>query len=658
MANKFHFFTDFESYTSQDITDRYGPVSDTQFRVDSKIDVQSNAKAYAVCDSQVLVQFSISGNINLILRPLTNTPFNIEKVDYFIYRDINPTSLVNGTEVADRTLNDLTARIWDNQDETDSNSQSSSNVPSIDFLGLSYSTNGSGDFEVLDTNSIDSVFFKDDNIQLVKVNAGEHIGDFVGGSVKAGFEIILEKLGSPISMEIARKDDHLITVSPSSGNNAEEFLNRHKKEEILNYIDSASFYGLFKYYTNDLIINSTQNAQFSVEQLIEKYVNKNRIYLDIRNENGYSINYFQTFGENIGLSLDVSNPPTPLPNYNYYDNNLPDNPSFGSWPILIIETDNITDFTSNNLHGKFILDLPVSSGFVKGFYAKEVRENGEKRSDFTFTEEIDSLEVSSWVYDDNGSLKFGASYIRITLFHDRSVSYSGLYQPGTDVLSYQFPINRLTINWERGIEDIGIKVYQDSGICQHIDYPDLYEDTYACQVGVAEDKNSTYFFTFPNDHIGFIRNNKLRPNFSFVTTRVKDEADFLAYIFELSNHVTAVNIDVEDGDMRHTSLKTLSNITDGIDRDFDTRFFNVVHLTHAEMDQLILLIDSAGFIDSYDIYISTKLNDTYSRNIPDYYIERTQLTLVGIEYVPNTSNTEIQRKEVDTNIYVQSITQK
>lgn len=94
-------------------------------------------------------------------------------------------------------------------------------------------------------------------------------------------------------------------------------ISAHKaqKEQILNYMDPAAYFG--NMYDDRLFVRNTNSEasrdgiEYSFEkvkkenlytQIIDNFLNKNVVYIDIRNEFNTSYNYFGNYGE---IKLDV-----------------------------------------------------------------------------------------------------------------------------------------------------------------------------------------------------------------------------------------------------------------------------------------------------------------------------------------------------------------
>lgn len=655
----FHFFTDMESFLDQSPGDQFGPISDSQFRVDSKFNLLSSAKAYAICDSQLLVQNSSSGDLNIILRPLIQPTLNIGRISYIIYRGVSISSLTNGSEVADRTFNDVNEKAWSNQEQTDADNQTGPNNPSVDVLGLSYQSSGVGNFLVDDSDSIDSVFFKLDDVQLMSVKAGDHIGDFSGGAVKGGIEIILERLGEIPLMEAVRLNEHIVTISSTIGTtNAEKFAHYHEKEQILNNIDPAAFYGMFQYGEDQLQISSNASMTYSVLDLVQKFQNKNRVYLDIRSEYDHSFNYHYNYGDEIGISLNVSSPPSVLPTENYYTANLSGSTGYGTWPIFIIENQIAVDVTNDNGHGKLLLEIPNINGVLRGIYLAEARSNGKKTSAFSFPQSSITMELSSWVYENTGQFVFASAYILMKTVYDRKTDYQGLFSPGTDAVNHLFPINKLSLTFDTNTEDVAMKVFQDGSIVQHIEYPEHFGDTYAAYVGIAKDSHSYTFFSHPNENIGFLKNSKVQPSFTFITGHYKNQLDFLWLLQELSGQVSFQVREVEYDGFTSRAIQVLNSAFSTTEMKITPNYLNTIQLTHEEYDDLITLITSSTLISDYDIYLSVKSETSVHKDIPGYQLRHAEIVLEGLEYVPGSGNSELQKLIIDTGILIQTMIAK
>jgi hypothetical protein len=362
-----HFFTEIDNLKNQNTSGNgltYGPSGSSGgkdlFRVTSTHKTDGDAKAIAICKGIILVQEQTGNSnlVNIVLKPFEQPPFEFPKIKYFIYRGINKSSLVSGSLVAgsqnalSSTNSNLTQSIWiDYRGFNGSTAE-----PPIALLGLGMDTANS---PYKDSDSIDGIFNQiNANHQLPVVQAGWHIGDF--GADHVGFEIMFESLGFEPTLEIARKAENVIEVNtlPGSPTQAAFFEHWHDKEEILNYLDPCAFFGSF--YAHDLKVKnsngseSLKKGETIYNDILINFINKNKCYIDIRNEFNFSLNYFKNYGAsatNNTTNVSLKKGTSISVNLNYYDN---------KWPILILD---YTGFSGSvTTHQTLGIKLPCNSG--------------------------------------------------------------------------------------------------------------------------------------------------------------------------------------------------------------------------------------------------------------------------------------------------------
>jgi hypothetical protein len=371
----YYFFSEVDLFASQSASQAFGPVSgfsSYKFLVTSKHTATSDPKAFAVCDGTVFVQ-EISGtnNVNLVLRPTQQPPFAFPKIKFFIYRNILKNTLVNGDEIAAAATNDLTQSIWDSQTAHNASAGVSGN-PSKSVVGIDIATN----------DEIEKAFFKENvSFQLPVVKGGWNIGKFDKNGF--GFEIVTDAVGFEPLLPAIRSSENIIEVTqlPGSPSALQVFSHWNEKETVLNYIDPCAFFGSFY---NQKINCKKSSSQSVVEkngvynELLKGahlsgsdgvFFNRHKIYLDIRNEYNFSINYFQNYGNNIQAAYDTSGA---LSTLNYYA---------VDWPLCILDNVFPSSVSTNNLNLRLSLpdgsgDNPspaiyLSAGFWKDAYPRE-----------------------------------------------------------------------------------------------------------------------------------------------------------------------------------------------------------------------------------------------------------------------------------------------
>lgn len=306
-----HSFIDPGNLTTQAATDKYGPVTGletTQFRPTSMFLLSSEARAFAVVNGQVIVQKQDNNLVNIVLRPTEVVHVGTTAVKYFIYRGIKKTGLLASdtalTAASDPNIVELAKRIWD-----DNVKQKAAAVGSgatvLDPVAADFGyDSGLGAGVLAGTVKLDAVFNGKHGVRTYIVEEGMWIGNFAESvSKKIGFEVILHDGDFNPTLDDVRAAEYKI-VLPSATDN---FDNRIRREDIRCFIDPAALYG--HYYANPTL--HVNKAVYSgatrttvvmsdtdlYNNLIAKFSTKNRVYIDIRNEIGYSYNFYRNFVE-------------------------------------------------------------------------------------------------------------------------------------------------------------------------------------------------------------------------------------------------------------------------------------------------------------------------------------------------------------------------
>jgi pyrrolidone-carboxylate peptidase len=362
LAPRSHFFTVATNLT-QVVANSYGPESGSpaslknKFHCTSLFTAPADQKAFAVVDGIIMVQREAGNNdtVNLIMKPFRQAMLGYTPVKYFVYRGIRLDSYLKGTNATDEKLLRLQAGASTFVDEL-WNLHIAQNGAATPFetkaLGYDPATQNVGD-------TIDSIFFREDpNLQLPFARRGTHIGEFhanAGGSA-FGFEIILEEGTFQPDLAFARKASHIIDVSALPTGSASQLLAlKIKREEILNFIDPAAFWGMHQ--SKDGYVNLSDGVGNTVKlegaqvftDVVSKFFTKNTLYLDIRNENGLSLDFHGAYEAGAGNAMEIGDTAGALAPTNYETND---------WPILIRSdagSANPDDF--NEVHFKFKLSF-------------------------------------------------------------------------------------------------------------------------------------------------------------------------------------------------------------------------------------------------------------------------------------------------------------
>lgn len=360
-----YFFTDTNFIDDQPIAKSYGPlngISNTQYRVTSKLELTNDAPAYAVCSGDFFIQ-EITSNptlINLIVKP---HPFGVGNkftpVDYIIYRGLKKSNFLNSSNeiisVSDPNSTELITSIWDHFNSLKIDNPSiTSTSPSSSSIGWQLNSDPSG--------KLFSEVFYESNIdyQLASLSEGQTIGFFDKNN--AGIDIIIKDHLYLPTLNDARITEKIISVSSFNSSDLEgdeDIGTMKERSQILSFIDPCAFFMLYhtsgiNYYNSGTkyLASGYTGIYFA---LIGKFYTRNTLYIDVRNENGYSINYYKDYqgmtgqpefglhfkyGENLtGSITDVDL--TPLIYYKNY------------WPIFSVKLVANTSVSFNRINLSF-----------------------------------------------------------------------------------------------------------------------------------------------------------------------------------------------------------------------------------------------------------------------------------------------------------------
>jgi dienelactone hydrolase len=288
----------------------YGPVpgaENTQYRITSTFNLNANAKAFACQGGSILVLPSTDPLlVNVILKPDSGLAVSMPPVKYYIYRGLRKDSFFNGDSIiaAATSNSDFITTLWQTVAKFRLQDPALED-PSAVVLGYFPGLPDVTDVEKL-FSSVGSLNLPK-RIGLNKVNEGDWLGDF---DVTAGFEIVTDLDHKGISLGNLQKTAHVLDVASFPATTpAEKLTLQMEKEKILQYIDPAAFWGLhFKtgMYVYDAA-GEHKRRKITHEdiytELINKYLTKNRVYLDVRSERGFSYNFYGNYGDSGGKNL-------------------------------------------------------------------------------------------------------------------------------------------------------------------------------------------------------------------------------------------------------------------------------------------------------------------------------------------------------------------
>ncbi|MBS1914161.1 MAG: hypothetical protein JST22_19390 [Bacteroidetes bacterium] len=335
-----HVFADLKNAPglAQTAAQAFGPQSATLFRTTCTFTTTSNITAYAAVKGTVMVQKISATLVNLVLRPTVQSDVAFTPVKYFIYRGLDITKFLNATfdHVAART--GATAYITKVYEHADRLATAKSGTPTTASAPESTAIGWDG-LNSSPTDKLDSFFFSDHaDYQPVEVDAGTVLGDFD----KSGFgvDIVLEDGSWQYDLAWVRATANQIDVSSYAGDEQ-----KWRREEAITFVDPAAYYGMHF----DLGVGAPSGAltgDHVYNDFVKYFPNtKNAVYLDIRNENNRSLNYYGNYDDGTGKQVKIGKTSATYALDVY---------AATSWPLIIRnaagQTSTTTTATKNEIH--------------------------------------------------------------------------------------------------------------------------------------------------------------------------------------------------------------------------------------------------------------------------------------------------------------------
>jgi pyrrolidone-carboxylate peptidase len=302
-------------------------------------------KAFAVVNGFAMLQPGAdAASVNLILRPFSQAVVGFTPVKYYVYRGLKKDNFINA--------GDNTLMIAEN---------AGTNSEWLTYLYGEHNDLNPGDpflskavgFDAPNQPAADTLqeyFFKSDlDNQLPFCERGIHLGDYnAAASPGFGFEIVLEDGDAITDLAFARTAQTLIDAgSLIDTPPADPMGLAFRRNQALTFVDPAAYYGLHMVNDGTLIIDNAgskenKKALDIFTAVIDKFFTKNRTYIDIRNENGYQLNYYGNYDDGTGKQLEwgLTTGSLTAVSYNTFD-----------WPILILEDADTLQNASNSFNG-------------------------------------------------------------------------------------------------------------------------------------------------------------------------------------------------------------------------------------------------------------------------------------------------------------------
>lgn len=291
----------------------FGKKTVDQFRLTSSFDISAKLPAYAMLSGTILLQQQLAPNdhkVNLFLKPSNLKDLKLP-VKYVIYRGLDIMDFLTSSNITDAatTVKVSGSELLDKMQLIQQNRAPGDSIPVEALFG--------SDLSPIATKNIDEFFFK--NLaplsQLFTIEGGIKLGEYAVGEI--GIEIMLENPEYFPTVEMAKKTFHEQLIVPADLSNPK--LVKWKKDLVRHFVDPAAFYGLHHSITEGIGYRfgvtfteaiATTKADI-VSFVLAPFFTKNVVYLDIRNENGYSYNYYGNYdGTGTNAAKEIKIGPT------------------------------------------------------------------------------------------------------------------------------------------------------------------------------------------------------------------------------------------------------------------------------------------------------------------------------------------------------------
>jgi|GEM_PF-6325347 len=361
-----HFFTDLNNLSQE--SEAFGPVGQTyeerekKFRITSKFNLGIGTKdAYATVNGLMFIcrHGNSTDKVNVFLKPSTGDICDIGvKIKYFVYRGISSENFFQGLTTQTKLIHSSSTnatnfikKVWDEFLEFNfPDNQNSNDVPFLaKQLGFTLEN---------DPNSKLGYKFKNNpndtavsrNLGLIK--RGEKIGTFRD---TIGFEVVLDygdselektETGFQLDLDYATAKECVFNLHTNGANRNENGISGNIplgsnnnlivsekifRENIFHFMDPAAFYGAHitgtdgdnnkgKIFYGPLADTKYSTKQDIYNNVLNKFLNKNKIYLYILSKRGRSLNFYNAVTAPISI------------------NNQPQSYTTNDWPLKILDT--------------------------------------------------------------------------------------------------------------------------------------------------------------------------------------------------------------------------------------------------------------------------------------------------------------------------------
>lgn len=653
----FYFFTDLNALSVQSEQNSYGYVNvnstNDEFNLHSKFSIEENTSAFSITKSLIFYQESSNDStlLNVVLFPLDSNYTAGFPVKFFVYRGISKASLLDSNNLvkeADSTWKEsnILDIIKENQEEINSKT-GSVEVATETSLGLQFQGN---DSETL----LESIFFDfTDSFHPLIVPKGCEIGKFAGGSNLISIEVVLDKIGEDVNLGFLRKAENIIIVENTpidtalSGKEQKKqvFKRRSLKEKILGFMDITAFYGACfnqGYEVEGININK--------EKFLTTFYNSNLVYVDIRDERGFSYNHFLNSQDTLVVGFYNDLGEVEYEQVNYYSD----------WPILTINNKSF-----QNEKSEFFIKLPITIGMpevanILTSYTKKVSLKNDKLykkyrilaqqkiTGEVSLKESEPIKLENW----SSSAKLSTNYFLLKL--DR-IGNSNKSNSPHKIWDAFFSLDMKNVFDTNAIPEGEFRLKTYASINAPININKDLSGYYSPTIGIVADKYHISFFSFYDELVYEESQKNKTIRSSFIQTGKYNNAYDSTNLLYQGGQAVGFLYQIVTNKIRNFELSQFSLID--VDNNINgTKFllpqstavnnyeefmqhFDCITLTHEEYNALIAkvseTIGNADFIQEHPYFIKGKQTRNY--NYEQFNFIETTITL-GVPKVVVTTD--------------------
>ncbi|WP_158837821.1 hypothetical protein [Polaribacter sp. L3A8] len=328
---KSHFFLQDNAFTQID-AQRFGAISETEFRTTNQVSFSGVKDVYLLCKGTVLLQphtdsatqTESTTKVNLVLKPFQQ-PIKGLNIKYIIYRGLRKEDFINSNDGIIAGSDILGSGFVKHINKEFKSFFTKIELPVPDFTPDLIGFPGTA--PQVETDLIDNYFYKitpteEDSkaFELPTIPRGTHLGK---ADSTIGIDIFLntgdyhiENDTNPFQLNLAYARAASYSLDASAITN--EYQKRVFKENAVNFMDLAAFYGLHANGAGKLYLaEDTETPITSKEDIfgmINGFHSKNKTYLYIQANRQRSYNFYKNYNVsetdandiNIGNSTDAT----------------------------------------------------------------------------------------------------------------------------------------------------------------------------------------------------------------------------------------------------------------------------------------------------------------------------------------------------------------